>query len=464
MSNTLLGMVSEVKKALYGEDYNTSSGEKFNFAIINKTIGNITYEELWILSNAYYDYDAERFVKIDTTHNSFGIQIQANGSYPGEAELGYTDNVGINIWRNGKSDDVYKDTSTFDYTDFDNNNHIGAKRLSNNEWVEFGVASGWNNSFMVDSYGGMTIGGPGFEVDGNGIFPYTRLTSSAYTDENDEVWYLLGILENAYHPTIYGWDCDKNNNYSWFAGLKTPNRTGEYLVKENSEAKFVVMYNDTSYNQNSEHALDVSKWKTVLEVDATSIKGMVNGTLTTLGAGGSSSADLSNYIQKSQTVGLLKNDGTVDESSYLTSHQSLTNYVEKSQTEGLLKNDGTIDSNVTSDSDWVDLTLTGNFYNFDSSNKVQYRKVYKTVQITGLPVLNANPTANTELTIGTLPTGFRPARDVSFVCECKDDDKLWSCTVKSNGDVTFNRLRDNTGFVAGTAFADVLKLNAVFLV
>lgn len=116
------------------------------------------------------------------------------------------------------------------------------------------------------------------------------------------------------------------------------------------------------------------------------------------------------------------------------------------------------------DSGWVNLSLTGNFYNFDSTNSVKYRKYGSEVQITGLPVLNAYPSALTELIIGTLPSGFRPIRDVSFVCELKDDDKLWTCTVKSNGEVTFNRLRDNTGFVAGTAFADVLKLNVNFLI
>ena len=83
---------------------------------------------------------------------------------------------------------------------------------------------------------------------------------------------------------------------------------------------------------------------------------------------------------------------------------------------------------------------------------------------TGLPVLNAYPSALMELIIGTLPEGYRPIRNVSFLCELKDDAKLWTCTVKSNGDVTFNRLRDNSGFVAGTAFADVLKLNVNFLI
>lgn len=43
---------------------------------------------------------------------------------------------------------------------------------------------------------------------------------------------------------------------------------------------------------------------------------------------------LSNFIKKSATIGLLRNDGTVD----------TTDYVSTSNTEGLIKNDGTIDT------------------------------------------------------------------------------------------------------------------------
>ena len=60
----------------------------------------------------------------------------------------------------------------------------------------------------------------------------------------------------------------------------------------------------------------------------------------------SSSSDLSDgsdLVKKSSTSGLLKNDGSVDTNSYLTS-SSLSNYVQKSSTTGLLKNDGTVDT------------------------------------------------------------------------------------------------------------------------
>ena len=54
---------------------------------------------------------------------------------------------------------------------------------------------------------------------------------------------------------------------------------------------------------------------------------------------------LVNYIQKSQTEGFVRNDGSIDTNEYLTEHQSLTNYIQKSQTEGFVRNDGSIDTN-----------------------------------------------------------------------------------------------------------------------
>lgn len=51
----------------------------------------------------------------------------------------------------------------------------------------------------------------------------------------------------------------------------------------------------------------------------------------------------SKYIEKSNTSGLVKNDGTIDTSAYITS-SALTNYIQKSNTNGLIKNDGTIDT------------------------------------------------------------------------------------------------------------------------
>lgn len=76
--------------------------------------------------------------------------------------------------------------------------------------------------------------------------------------------------------------------------------------------------------------------------------------------GGGGEVDLSNYIRKSSTSGLVKNDGSIDTTSYLSSlpnhtHKKseitdfpaipdVSNYIQKSSTSGLVKNDGSIDT------------------------------------------------------------------------------------------------------------------------
>lgn len=375
---TLLNFLDEIKETAYERmGLNETDSDKFNFATISKTEGGIDYIEYWLLINAYYDETLERFIKIDGTSTSFGIQMQAKGTYPGEQSLGYMNNSGINIWRNPKKSEVYKDTTNYNYTDFDNNNHIGAKKRSNNEWVTFGIGTGWINNFMTDSYGGMTIGGAGIEVDGNNIFPYARLTSSRYNDGTNN-YYLLGILENAYHPSGSDWECDNNTKYAWFFGFKYPEKTG---AKDGENGKFIVMYNDMhSINPSASgytiEDMNISDWKVILEVGKTGTKAIVDGVLATLGTGGgagdvvdevtdedmhavtsnavynalllkedvedafsgdyedltnkpdipeevSDLSDGSDVLMKSLTAGLVKNDGTIDTNQYLTQHQSL---------------------------------------------------------------------------------------------------------------------------------------------
>ena len=53
----------------------------------------------------------------------------------------------------------------------------------------------------------------------------------------------------------------------------------------------------------------------------------------------------SDFIVTSSVIGLIKNDGTVDTNTYLTS-SALSNYIQKSNTSGLIKNDGTIDTST----------------------------------------------------------------------------------------------------------------------
>ena len=196
----------------------------------------------------------------------YNIMI-GNNYYPGEAELGYGGNTAISIWRNPKASEVVKDTTIYNYTDFDENHYIGAKRRSDNVWVEYGISSGWNNNFMTDSYGGMTIGGAGFEVDGNGLFPYIRVTHSKYTSGTSS-YSITGILENAYHPSGTSWNCDNNNYGAWFFGLRTPIVNG---AKDTANTDFVVMYNDMDNSSSSDiHNMNMGDWEVIFSAKSSS--------------------------------------------------------------------------------------------------------------------------------------------------------------------------------------------------
>lgn len=265
--------------------------------------------------------------------------------------------------------------------------------------------------------------------------------------------------------------------------------------------------------------------------------------------------DDSNFVEKSNTKGLLKNDGSVDTNTYLSSvaladyvqYSTLNNYLQKSQTSYKGKNvvvDGTsgnisfedknnhshsnyltssditgkLDTAQTShkgenvvvdatsgqitfeaknnhthdgliDSTWTTLTVNSNFYNYTENSQVvlplQYRKIGNIVEIIGLVGLNANLSSG-QWTIGTLPTGVRPTKEISFVAELHNNSNLWTCIIKTNGDITFNRLRDinssvdvtiqyanssetvslakATSYVTGKQWVDVLKINAMFIV
>ena len=73
---------------------------------------------------------------------------------------------------------------------------------------------------MLDSYGGMTIGGFGFEIDGNGLYPYSRISYSRHEDTAGADGYaMLGLLWNAYHG-LRGSDNAGAADYA--LGLKAP--------------------------------------------------------------------------------------------------------------------------------------------------------------------------------------------------------------------------------------------------
>lgn len=193
-----------------------SSDGDFNTAIIERTENNVTSLEFWFLANAKWNETTNRFQRVNYCKNSFGIQIQASGTYPGEAALGFTGNQAIGFWRAiGKETfQAIGDTTSANALTRD----IGIS--VDGEWKTFGTYLGWNNCQMLDSYGGITIGGQGFEIDGNGLYPYTRVSYSRHEDTAGVDGYaFLGLLWNAYH-NLNASDNEALADYA--LGLKAP--------------------------------------------------------------------------------------------------------------------------------------------------------------------------------------------------------------------------------------------------
>ena len=100
-----------------------------------------------------------------------------------------------------------------------------------------------------------------------------------------------------------------------------------------------------------------------------------------------------------------------------------------------------------SDSGWQTLPLNGNafkVFNGDASYTPMYRKVNGIVEVTGgVSPLTAQTLGETGVTIGTLPTGFRPAsnRTVQVICQ-GSGRKLWLMRIDSSGVVSAQRMRD----------------------
>ena len=134
---------------------------------------------------------------------------------------------------------------------------------------------------------------------------------------------------------------------------------------------------------------------------------------------------LDDKIGKSSTSGLVKNDGTIDTNSYLTS-SSLSNYVQKSSTSGLLKNDGTVDTNsyITSSSlptKTSDLTNDGDGTNaFVKTNdsrlsdaRTPVSHTHTKSQITDFPTLSTVATSGSYNDLSNKPSIPSSSSDLS---------------------------------------------------
>lgn len=152
-----------------------------------------------------------------------------------------------------------------------------------------------------------------------------------------------------------------SGNLTIESGSGGSNITNYYYDASNNE---IILEYDSGVTQ----ADIVTSWSNTLSDDNVPSEKLVKNSLDAIGGGTVDSAlssisenpvqnkviynALSSKISTSNTSGLVKNDGSIDTNTYLTSHQDISNYIQKSNTNGLIKNDGSVDTSsyITSSS------------------------------------------------------------------------------------------------------------------
>ena len=97
------------------------------------------------------------------------------------------------------------------------------------------------------------------------------------------------------------------------------------------------------------------------------------------------------------------------------------------------------------DSGWIEVTFTSDFKNYGTTNKCQYRKVGNVVTICGAATpVNDIAGSNTNYTMFTLPSGYRPKVAISTVAQGSGNCK-WQLNIGTNGNVSFSRYSNENG-------------------
>ena len=208
---------------------------------------------------------------------------------------------------------------------------------------------------------GKVVGDDG--ADGNGIASIEKTSTSGlvdtYTityDNGDTDTFTVTNGSNATVDIVTSWNTTTSDS-------KVPS---EKLSKTSLDGKLDNALSSTAVSIASNDNIlitdysDSNKIKRVANILAGQVKdstahsnigSSANATQATINS--SIDTALSNKISKSQTAGLVKNDGTIDTTSYAASSSVPTkisdlnndsDFIEKSSTTGLIKNDGTIDT------------------------------------------------------------------------------------------------------------------------
>ena len=103
------------------------------------------------------------------------------------------------------------------------------------------------------------------------------------------------------------------------------------------------------------------------------------------------------------------------------------------------------DVTALADSGWIEASFTADFKNYGTTNKCQYRKVGNVVTVCGAATpVNDIAGSNTQYTMFTLPSGYRPKVALSSIQQGSGNAR-WQLQVSTNGGVSFSRYADENG-------------------
>lgn len=92
------------------------------------------------------------------------------------------------------------------------------------------------------------------------------------------------------------------------------------------------------------------------------------------------------------------------------------------------------------DTGWQTLTLSSDFKAYDNERPQQYRRIGKKVYVRGAvsPTKTITGSNTNQVTIATLPEGFRPSQSISVLCQGSMKNN-WLIEIKKEGAITFSR-------------------------
>lgn len=91
------------------------------------------------------------------------------------------------------------------------------------------------------------------------------------------------------------------------------------------------------------------------------------------------------------------------------------------------------------DTGWIQMQLTSSFKNYSDQSKQEYRRIGKEVYLRGVMSPAATiPGSVNEVTITTLPEGFRPTQSEGQLCQGSMKN-TWYLTINPDGAVAFSR-------------------------